>query len=100
MIGKARDASPKGWIEDHTFTDDLRRSFELQDAVYPTGEFPVVRDSGEFVVKIANTTWNLTGVAFDTPAPNRQPRYSIVHRERTADETKECDSQTAGRTVR
>lgn len=39
---------------------------------------PIIRDTGNFTLKVGNTTFNLIGVHFDSPDPNptdgRQPR--------------------------
>lgn len=91
VIGQASGSFPTGWVSQRTFTGELRRAFELKETAYPVGEFPVVRDTGRFVVKFANTIWNLDDVSFDTPSvPDRQPRYSILNRDRTPQEIKDC----------
>jgi hypothetical protein len=35
------------------------------------------RDTGNFTVTLGNTTWNLTGVYFDSPDPTRGGSYSV-----------------------
>jgi hypothetical protein len=57
---------------------------------YLVGRFPVERRSGTFVVKIANTTWRREAVRFDTPTPDRQPRYSVLDRDPTSGERQDC----------
>ena len=91
VIGRASGSYPPGSADHHTFTGQLRRAFQLKDTAYPVGEFPIVRNTGTYVVKLANTTWNLTGVAFEAPfLSDRQPRYSILNRDRTPEEVQEC----------
>jgi hypothetical protein len=87
---QAREAAPAGWVDEHTFKGSPRPTFKLDDVAYLVGRFPVVRRSGTFVVKFANTTWRLEDVHFDTPAPDRQPRYSVLDRDRTPGERQDC----------
>jgi hypothetical protein len=38
---------------------------------------PLYRDTGNFTVTLGNTTWNLTGVYFDSPDPTRAGSFGV-----------------------
>ena len=42
-----------------------------------TGTAPMLRTTGDFTVKLGNTTWILRGVYFDTPNPDGNPSYAV-----------------------
>jgi hypothetical protein len=87
---QARESAPAGWVDEHPFKGSPRPTFTLDDVTYLVGRFPVVRRSGTFVVTFANTTWRLEDVRLDTPAPDRQPRYSVLDRDPTSGERQDC----------
>jgi hypothetical protein len=100
VIGRASSSYPPGSADHHTFTGELKRAFQLKDTAYPVGEFPIVRNTGTYTVKLANTTWNLTDISFEAPLVNdRQPRYSIPNRDRTPEEVRDCEGTGAQGTV-
>ena len=41
------------------------------------GHGPLLRSTGDFTLKLANTTWHLRDVYFDTPDPNGSGAYKV-----------------------
>jgi hypothetical protein len=51
---------------------------------------PMLRDTGNFVFTLGNTTWNLYGVYFDSPNPSGNPGYEIKSAPLTSAERREA----------
>lgn len=47
---------------------------------------PVIRYTGDFTIKLGNTTWTITGARFEVPDPARVPSYAIMSRAMTDQE--------------
>ena len=47
------------------------------DATWVCVENPVYRDTGDYTLHLKNTTWQLNGVALDTPDDSRAPQKSV-----------------------
>jgi hypothetical protein len=61
------------WTDTHTFS----WSFTMPDVpahctVTPTHKAPMLKDTGDFTVKLANTTWHLNDVTWLTPDTTKQ----------------------------
>lgn len=61
------------------YTDKTTLTVEPGTMTWPVGDFPVIRDTGDFTVTLGNTTWILRGVTFTHPDPTRHA--TIVWRE-------------------
>jgi hypothetical protein len=60
----------------HEFKQTLELDVDPGWMGWVTDVAPVIRDTGDFMVKLGNTTWNLTGVYFDSPDPNRNGTFT------------------------
>ena len=58
------------WGESHTFTTGVSNTVPAGYYGEITAIAPMVRDTGNFTITMGDTTWNLTGVYFDTPNPD------------------------------
>lgn len=74
------------WVTKHTFAQDLTLKVKPGDIAWVASTAPVLRDTGDFVLKLGNTTWTLHDVAFDTPDPSRTARFVVDHRALTPQE--------------
>jgi hypothetical protein len=59
----------------HEFKQTLGLDVDPGYEGWVTDIAPVIRDTGNFTVKLENTTWNLTGVYFESPDPTRNGRF-------------------------
>jgi hypothetical protein len=64
------------WTHEHKFSQSVEVDVPPQKTAWFTHEAPLIRDTGNFTVTLANTTWNLTGVYFDTPDPTNMGTYT------------------------
>jgi hypothetical protein len=71
------------WVHQHEFTEDLHYKITPGDLAWVVSSAPIFRDTGDFELKLGNTTWNLRGVYFDTPDPGRVARWTTDHRKLT-----------------
>ncbi len=74
------------WTQEHTFSQDERLKIAPGDEGWLSMAAPIFRDTGDFTVKLGNTTWKLRGVYFDTPDPNRAGMLVADHRKLTTSE--------------
>jgi hypothetical protein len=58
------------WITEHTFSQTLHVECPPRNRCWIEAVDPMLRDTGNFTVKLGNTTWDLPGVYFDSPDPN------------------------------
>ena len=58
------------WGESHTFSTGVSNTVPAGYFGEITAIAPMVRDTGDFAIHMGNTTWNLTGVHFDSPDPD------------------------------
>ena len=97
ILGKVRAGIPPGAdFDDVTFKDRFTGLVGLSDATYVTGRPPLVRDTGNFTVRVGNTTWSLKGLTLDTPNPDGHLSFSVHHRDLTEAEQGECNGDPAG----
>lgn len=79
------------WTTEHTFTQDLTLKVRPGDMAWVASTAPILRDTGDFVLKLGNTTWTLRDVSFDTPDPTRTAHFVVDHRALTPEEyTAQC----------
>jgi hypothetical protein len=55
------------WGESHTFDTGVSNTVPAGYYGEITAIAPMIRDTGDFSISMGNTTWNLTGVHFDSP---------------------------------
>jgi hypothetical protein len=65
------------WTQEHTFSQDVTVHCPAHHKCWIDGVAPMYRDTGNFTVTMGNTTWNLTGVYFDSPDPTRSGSYQV-----------------------
>jgi hypothetical protein len=65
------------WTQEHTFSQEVRVDCPAHHKCWIDAVAPMYRDTGNFTVTLGNTTWNLTGVYFDSPDPTRGGSYSV-----------------------
>jgi hypothetical protein len=65
------------WTRQHTFRQSVGVTLPPRNKCYVTVTTPMRRDTGNFTMKLGNTTWNLTGVYFDSPNPNKRENWDI-----------------------
>ena len=68
------------WSTSHTFKTEYSHPVAPRSIGEIDGAAPVIRDTGDFTVTLGNTTWNLTGVYFDTPDPDAGPAYRYTQK--------------------
>jgi len=61
------------WTQEHTFGQDVRVHCPARHKCWIDAVAPMLRYTGNFIVTMGNTTWNLSGVYFDSPDPNPGP---------------------------
>jgi hypothetical protein len=55
------------WGDEDTFSQTIRLNVAPGNIAYVTVSAPVIRATGTFTLEIANTTWELEGMTFDSP---------------------------------
>ncbi|WP_264067888.1 cadherin-like domain-containing protein [Mycolicibacterium komossense] len=65
------------WTSQHTFTQTMTVPVAAGYTSWIEGSVPVWRVTGDFTVKIGNSTYQLNGATFDTPNPNAPGSYVI-----------------------
>jgi hypothetical protein len=53
------------------FTNETTLTIKPGMKLTPLGRYPIVRDTGDFTIKVGSSTWKVTGVIVDTPDVNR-----------------------------
>ena len=61
----------------YSFAQTLNTAVPGYTRTFVVGEQPVIRDHGDFTVKLGNTTFILRDVYLDSPDPNGQSRYTV-----------------------
>jgi hypothetical protein len=61
------------WLEEHKFTQDVSLKVKPGWVGWVAATQPILRDTGDFTLELANTTWNLKDVSFETPDPRTEP---------------------------
>lgn len=59
------------WTTTHIFKQTEHLDIPAYHKGWLQGVEPIIRDTGDFTLTMANTTWKLHGVHFDTPDPTR-----------------------------
>ena len=83
----------------HKWTDELKYSDEIEAKIpsrhtgYVVLTAPVIRYTGDYKIKLANTEWTLHNVTWDVPDPARKnsDNYFVKERPATESENKICD---------
>jgi hypothetical protein len=65
------------WTSSRTFTQTVNMPLLAHQGGQVDAVQPVWRVTGDFTVKIGNTTYNLTGATLDTPNPKARSFYTI-----------------------
>ncbi|CAN5458637.1 hypothetical protein BH09ACT8_BH09ACT8_02550 [soil metagenome] len=65
------------WTSSHTFTQTLNVTVKPGYTGWIEGSAPVWRVTGDFTIKIGNSTYQLNGATFDTPNPNGAGSYVL-----------------------
>jgi hypothetical protein len=72
ILGMVETAVNANWTHTWTKTQEFGHVEDLTVRPYYKGwmtvKLPMVRTTGDFTVKMAGTTWNLSGISFDTPS--------------------------------
>lgn len=74
------------WTREHTFEQRVTVHCRAHYRCWITGTAPMLRDTGEFSLTLANTTWRLHDVYIDSPDPTGQGAYSVNDEPLTAGE--------------
>ena len=61
------------WVKSEKYTEKLTLNVPPGTKVWETGDFPMLRYTGDFTIKSGGTTWKLVGVNFDSPDPDPTP---------------------------
>ena len=65
------------WTSTKTFTQTINVPVGAGRTAWIEGSVPVWKVTGDFTVKIGNSTYQLNGATFDTPNPNEPGSYVI-----------------------
>jgi hypothetical protein len=65
------------WSTEHTFEQSVTVHCPARSKCWVSGVSPMLRDTGNFTIKLGNTTWNLAGVYFDSPNPKGNGAYEV-----------------------
>ncbi len=65
------------WTSSHTFTQTTNVTVKPGYTAWIEGSAPVWRVTGDFTIKIGNSTYQLNGATFDTPNPNAAGSYNV-----------------------
>ena len=65
------------WTQSHEFDQDVKVTAKPYTKVWVMAVQPMLRDTGDFTIKLGNTTWILRGVYFDSPNPNGAGAYIV-----------------------
>jgi hypothetical protein len=60
----------RSWTDEHSFTSSVKLHVPAGHIAWIEATAPVIRDTGDFSLELANTTWSLPGVYFDSPNPS------------------------------
>jgi hypothetical protein len=63
------------WTQAYTFTQTETLGVDPGHIAWVNSTAPIYRDTGDFTLKLGNTTWKLRDVYFDTPDPARDGRF-------------------------
>lgn len=63
------------WTEDHQFSISQTLNLPAYHKGWLDVRNPMIRDTGDFTVRLGDTTWRLHDVSFDSPDPSRPMIY-------------------------
>ena len=55
------------WIQEHEFTQEEHLMIPPREQGWIVATEPMIRNTGDFILTMGNTTWKLRGVSFDSP---------------------------------
>ncbi|PND58205.1 hypothetical protein CRM90_09540 [Mycobacterium sp. ENV421] len=65
------------WVQTHTFTQTMNVPVAPGKTAWIEGSVPVWNVTGDFTIKLGNSTYQLDGATFSTPNPNEPGSYVI-----------------------
>ncbi len=65
------------WVTTHTFTQTVNVPVAAGKTAWIEGSVPVWNVTGDFTIKLGNSTYQLNGATFSTPNPNEPGSYVI-----------------------
>jgi hypothetical protein len=74
------------WRSEHTFEQDVTVHCPPKTKCWITGDDPMWRDTGDYVLTLGNTTWYLRNIYIDSPNPDGQGSYEVNEQPLTASE--------------
>lgn len=77
MRGFAVSERVWSWTGEHTFIQEVTVHCRAGHRCWIMATAPLLRSTGDFTLKLANTTWHLRDVYFDTPDPNGPGAYKV-----------------------
>lgn len=77
----------QSWQRSSQVSDETNYTIAPGTSFWTESSYPVTRDTGNFTVKIGNSTWNLNNVYFDSPSTNTEDDGMIRYRTGPADTT-------------
>jgi hypothetical protein len=74
------------WTSEHTFMQDISVTCPGHTKCWLTGDDPMWRDTGDYILTLGDTTWYLRNIYIDSPNPSGQGSYRINEAPVTASE--------------
>jgi RTX calcium-binding nonapeptide repeat (4 copies) len=74
------------WTAEHTFEQDVTVHCPAKSKCWITGDDPMWRDTGDYVLTLGNTRWILRNIYIDSPNPSGQGSYEVNEQPLTASE--------------
>jgi hypothetical protein len=68
------------WIEEHTFSQSVTMQVRPGNFGWVAVTSPVIRYTGDFTLRLGNTTWNLRNVYFDNPDKGNKAEFVVDQR--------------------
>jgi hypothetical protein len=65
------------WSQSQEFTHSVDVEVPPGWEVWLTDSTPMIRDTGDFTIKLGNTTWHLRNVYFDSPNPDGNGKWRL-----------------------
>lgn len=77
------------WTDSVSRGQTLHLEFDPYTLNWVDSTNPVIRYTGDFTVKLGNTTWKITGATYEVPDPTRSPSYVMQSRAMTDQEKRD-----------
>ncbi len=77
------------WTDSVARGQTLHLEFDPYTLNWVDSTNPVIRYTGDFTVKLGNTTWQITGATYEVPDPTRSPSYVMQGRAMTDQERRD-----------